>query len=588
MNTWVETDKQMLKEYTRSIIHMRRQFEVGRFRLVFGTGLTQPVGIPGWNKLNEMVALDSKVDGEKLLGRPTEEKVDEFLKNVSRETIVKLLTGAGPEETITTQKLYEHFKRKRYKQEDPSMYNTPKLDTNIYREWKNIIRDKLYEKAIVPEEILGGHEYLKHFLPIIKNTPLTITYNFDDILEMALYNDPKREEGDRGYEIITDICVLPRRRSAVIYHPNGYIPRNPIEEKTEEIVLSESEFASRMVELTSGEYNSLLHIFSRNTCLFVGLSLKDGILKNLLKQSANIAPGNYHYYVHYCKDNEKLSDEEIRAVRTANFETYNLITLFLNYKGLASTARLIYSGYDEASRRLEDKDVCTLADEVGVDLAFCFYIIGAVGAGKSTCVSQFRNLVTYDEWVEDRLPELAIDWQALEKYEKKAKQKIKKRIDEWISGQFYEKNRDLVYNKVGISVCDRCPLDPIVFTPEPERHGKATLLLKKICPGKTPHEVKSGHVIMLLDDPEHLEIRAQRSHRDYNKDGLKRMQEEILKIYGMDGFTAIDCRFLSFYDVIKSISRIIHMQEYKPAEIHKRLVEIKNGESKCSMKVEKN
>jgi len=36
-----------------------------------------------------------------------------------------------------------------------------------------------------------------------------------------------------------------------------------------------------------------------------------------------------------------------------------------------------------------------------------YYIIGAVGVGKSSAISNFRNLQTYDEWSDERRPDMA-------------------------------------------------------------------------------------------------------------------------------------------------------------------------------------
>ena len=160
--------------------------------------------------------------------------------------------------------------------------------------------------------------------------------------------------------------------------------------------------------------------------------------------------------------------------------------------------------------------------------------------------------------------------------EPQEKQKIKEELDKWVAEQFYEKNRDLIYSKVGISLCDRCPLDPVAFTPEEERQKKAERLLKTICPGQD--RVVKGHVIILWDDPEHLDIRARRTHKNYRKDSLKTMQEDLCEIYNMLSITKIDCRFISFYDVIKNVSRIIHLKDYSEADIHNRLIQIKKGE----------
>lgn len=570
MEKWTKTKGKLLKEYARPIVHLRRQFEAKRLVLVFGTGVVQQVGVPGWVDLNNKIASDSRVEGHKLLDRPLHESVDDFLKNESRETLLRLLSGAGPEETITTQRLFELFKSKKYACSDPAEYYSPKLDAGIYRQWRQIIREKLYEDACSENRILKAHKYLDSFLQIIKQMPLTITYNFDDVLEMALYHDPKKQE-PRGYETVTNLRALPRRKSAVIYHPNGYIPRNPMEEKGQEMVLSENEFANRMADLTSGQYNSLLHVLSTNTCLFIGLSLKDSILENLLKQSARIAPGNYHYYVDYYKTKlEKPTRSKKSSMESTNFEAYNLKTLLLTNRELKSLGKLINNGYDEVSKHFDNKPIFHFAQDNKIEnLDFCFYIVGSIGAGKSTCVSYLRSLITHDEWHEDKLPDLARYWRTLEDEDLR-----RKKIDEWIAQQFKQKNQDLLDVKLGISICDRCPLDPVSFTPEDKWREKAKLLLNTISPTEV-EKIQPGHIIYLWDDPEHLAIRVERTPKEYDKDKLDELQKKLDIVYDMDGITKIDCRFQSFYEIMKRVCRIIHMEPYQPARIHERLLAIK-------------
>jgi len=569
MSQLTNDDKKVLKEHYRPIVHMRRQFEAGKLVLVFGTGLTQPLGIPGWNKLNDMIASDSRVLGCGMLGRPTAEKIHEFLDTAGKKRIRTQILGPGPEETFTTQKLYEHFKRKQSKKLVER--HTPIfVDAKVYYEWKTIVRDQLYKRATKETAILGKHAYLRDFLPIIQNTPLTITFNLDDVIEATLYHTGPRE--GRGYETVTDIRVLPRRKSAVIYHPNGYIPRESMEENTQEIVLSESEFANRMAELSSGQYSSLLHTLSRNTCLFIGLSLRDGILKNLLKQSAMIAPGNYHYYVDYCDGRSKPRPcaEDYKSIRASNFDTYNLITLCMNDAQISLLGKMIRCGFEEPERMWTHDEFGHAAEAAGVaDTDLSYYIVGAIGAGKSTCVSFLRSLTTFDEWFERRKSVLAKNWTKLSPEERKE-------ADDWIAGQFKQKNLELLDKKCCISISDRCPLDPISFTDPKEWSEKAKSLLQKI----DPERVKSGHVIFLWHDPALLALRAARTEkRDYDEESLKQLQDSMQKAYDMRGVTRVDCRFLSFYEVMKSVCRIIHMSdEYEPADIHARLEDIRKGE----------
>ena len=59
-------------------------------------------------------------------------------------------------------------------------------------------------------------------------------------------------------------------------------------------------------------------------------------------------------------------------------------------------------------------ELVSLAEEAfnvqhtGARRKFVYYLIGAVGVGKSTAISNFRNLITYDEWIDERREDMAI------------------------------------------------------------------------------------------------------------------------------------------------------------------------------------
>ena len=309
--------------------------------------------------------------------------------------------------------------------------------------------------------------------------------------------------------------------------------------------------------------------------LFVGLSLKDGILKNALRQCATVTPGHYHYYVQHYSDSPPSEDEQY-VTREANFSTYNLITLFLNDAEIASLGKLVSVGYKPDTDVLEDNEFSHLASDLSVPTVYHHYVVGAVGAGKSTVVSHLRDLVTHDEWVEDRLPELAEVFTSLDA---DAKQKDKKKhIDDWIAQQFREKNHILLDEKVGLIVSDRCPLDPLVFTDAKEWQEKAKFLLKHVCPGKDTSLV-SGHIILLIDDPQVLDLRVRRTNKQYRANELQTMQESLQHLYSMEEMTCVDCRFRSLHDVMKEVGRIVHLTEkHSSADINKRMLDISGGE----------
>jgi len=582
MIDWSDIDKKVFKKYHHHIVHLRRQFKENRFGLVFGTGLTQQLNIPGWQDLNIKLANDPRVEGNALLNRPTDETVKSLLEKDSIDTICRLC-GAGPEETIITQRLYEHFRRCKYDSSPPDTHNKVKFNSDIQREWRKIIRESLYRDAESKDPIelsknmLKKHKYLKYILPLIRHTPLTINYNFDDVLEIVLNGSRRKEDrlSNRGYEATIDIRIPPRRSKSVVYHPNGYIPRNPMEGGYEGIVLSEDEFADRMIETMTGQYSSLLHHYSKNTCLFLGLSLKDGILKNILRQCATVTPGHYHYYVEYYKDNPPPEDEQI-AIRNANFSTYNLITLFLNNDEIASIGRQLSVGYNAETSNLEEGDFTHFVTDQSYSAVYHYYIVGSVGVGKTTVVSHLRDLITHDEWVEDRLPELAEVWKQLDTSEEQEQKKVKQ-IDEWIAKQFHEKNHILIDEKIGLIVSDRCPLDPFVFTSHDKWVDKAHFLRERVCPG-IGTKLLPGHIILLIDDPVAMDLRVRKTNKKYREAELKEMQDSLIHLYDMKGVTRVDCRFRTLHDIMKEIGRIIHLSDkFEAAPINERLEEIAEG-----------
>jgi hypothetical protein len=123
----------------------------------------------------------------------------------------------------------------------------------------------------------------------------------------------------------------------------------------------------------------------------------------------------------------------------------------------------------------------------GAQRKFVYYIIGAVGVGKSTAISNFRNLYTYDEWIDERRPDMAVPEQRFSKSQRKRIPEINR----WTAEQFRKKNLSLAKSHSGINVSDRCPLDPLTFGKPSERRGKAEYLLTAITDGKK-HSIEKG------------------------------------------------------------------------------------------------
>lgn len=536
----------VLARYNKAIVHMRKQVETKRFGLIFGAGLSRSFNIPTWKNLVDELAQDSEINGKCVID------------------VIPPRAGLP----YLTEMLFEHYKRCRYDSAEKRHHNTRKLDYRIGADWRELIRKHLY--ANIDGDIsssLEKHPYLTAYLPLIRRTHMTVTYNFDDLLEQALQHEPAAPQTSRGFESVTNPWMQFRRTDAVIYHPNGVIPQNLLETPSDRFVFSEASYVKQLMGIFAGDQAGLVNHLSKHTCLLVGLSLEDDTLRNVLTQAAHSCPGNFHYYIHYLSPSETLDEQTQNAIVCANFKVYNLITLFLDDDGIRSIGELI-----DIDRCTTDT-FCDFAETQNIPVRFRFYITGAMGVGKSTTINQFRNLTVLDEWLEQRLDVLAKGWDKLTSDEKE-------QIDSWITDQFAKKNAILRNAREGIFVLDRGPLDPVSFTHNKEWEKKASLLLEKICPGQARWRVEDGRVIFLRGDGSELSLRMVMTKRtDYTAKKLNQIQTKLSEIYGTEGVTQFDTHGLTPSDVARRIAEVIHLETYFPTcDLHGRLETIKNGE----------
>ena len=271
--------KSVLECFSRPIVHLRKQVASNRFGLIFGAGLSKAFGIPSWAQLVDMLAEDPDINGESVL------------------QMVPPRAGLP----YRTEMLFEHYKQQQYRKVPAEQHNTRLLDFKIIADWREILRKHLYRRVTTDlSGALATHPYLKHYLPLIRRSHMTVTYNFDDFIEQCLLK--LREGGDltsRGFESVTNPWTQFRRTTAIIYHPNGVVPQNALETPSDRLVFSEASYAEQLMGIFAGDQAGLMNHFSKHTCLLVGLSLEDETLRNILIQAARSCPGNFHYYIHY-------------------------------------------------------------------------------------------------------------------------------------------------------------------------------------------------------------------------------------------------------------------------------------------------
>lgn len=534
----------VLRRYVKAVVHMRQQYERNRFGLVFGAGIGLDLRFPSWVSLLQRIARHPELAAD------------------------QLIAGSGGNSTTLAQQLYQIYKSK-HETATLADGKSPKMrEMELRAKWRKIVRECLYrDVASDVDELANSDKYLRSLLPIIKKTPLTVTYNFDDTLQRLLLRDSKRNgERTRGYRTLWSGNVqLNARAGGVIYHPNGFLPHEERERPSDYLVFAEDSFADQLIDSMAGRYASLSTHFSQTTCLLVGISLQDPTLKHMLRQSAIHFPGHFHYLVRYVRDpaeRDSVCDDSDAA---ANFNVYNLNTLFLTAEEIGALATLITADKDEFT---------AFAQEVVPHSSFRFFVVGSVAAGKSTTVGHFRSMLTQDEWTEERAPNMEKAPELLDEEQKKA-------IDAWVADQVSQKNLNLINTaSSGIHVIDRAPLDAFAFTlDKSEWQAKATLLRRAIVPGYAANrKLMPGHVIFLKNNPEVMAERAISLHKKTDAEKLQAQQSELLHVYERlrpaEGVTVVDAFQKTPDEVVKEVARIIFGLEYAEADMHQLLLDI--------------
>lgn len=540
-----DTHAEILKAYPRAVVHLRRQFEVKRFGLVMGAGVSIDFKVPEWKILVERIAADPRVSGTDLLKGDVEKKSLPY----------------------KTQMLFHRY-RERAISAFAGKMSPLEAQNTIEADWLGVCATHIYS-SVTSElgEALGAHPYFEALLPLVQGSYLTINFNFDDFLERSLALRKRDEDkNNRGFEVVTDPWPQFRRQNSVIYHPHGVVPhrRALMELPTDRFVFSEAAYSTQYVGSRGHDTSFLIAHFARNTCLLLGCALEEE-LRNVLMRGAQINPGNYHYYVHYIADESSgPNEEQRRLISETNFNVYNLVTLFLTSEKIAALLDLLNN------KTVDSPALHDLATRTDVALKYNFYLTGAIGVGKSTTASQLRSLHVLDEWLEVRPQILAKPWDQLTPTEQTE-------ADDWIIGQFRAKNDVLRHLNEVISIVDRPPLDPLVFSKREDWSSKAKTLLDEICPERK-WSIEKGVVILLTGDPEVLSGRVRATGRsDYSKDRLERMQNDLTTIYSGSGVHKIDTRHLSVFDVIKRVAEIIHRSDYQPFDLHGSLLSLEGG-----------
>jgi predicted ATPase len=541
----VDEQRDLLKRYTRAIVHLRQQHNAGRLSLVFGSGIGRDLEFPMW---------------------PT------LVEDIVKAAVARGVEAPDKYSSITyqTQIIFQKFRAKRLIDADIAAIGAP-LDREaaIRSEWRALVHGNLYANPATSDaNKLDEHPYLLKWLPVFRSAALIVNYNFDDVLERLIQRHQKDKSGPittLGYESFWAPRANPRVDRTPIFHPNGYLPSNLHEKHSDTLVFSEDEFADQLTDLSSSSYQYLFNNLVRNTCLLIGLSLDDGTLKNLLRQNAKLHPGNFHYYVRYIERPDELSEHEKIAISDTNFEIYNLITIFLtkaDHGTLAELLSMAPPGHGTDADEFEE-----LAKDI--ESKFVFYIAGSVASGKTTLLSYFRNTYVFDEWLEPRIPEIVKPSNVLTPSERAI-------ADAWVLKQVRMKNNNLSAMKSGIYFVDRAPLDAFAFTEAGKFKEKAEMLDKEVCGTKDRKRLHSGCVFLLEADPKELQTRMfRRGRSESSADYLADQQEQLKAVYSGGGRYLIDAKCASAHSLARQIAQIVYRQPYVAFECDERLLQVK-------------
>jgi hypothetical protein len=542
MTTLGDTERRLLQRYPRAIAHMRWQLRAKRFGVVFGAGASRDLGFPTWEGLVQRVAESPEVDGA---------------------TLMKEVRKPLP---IVAEVAFHAFRQRNIDQVRAISSNANDVDRLLTARWIDLIHRCLY--AGVPESVSTLYErdtVYKHLLPVVRESPITVNYNYDDTLQRFLLHTRTGVDQDRGFETIVDPNLQHSASNSVLYHPNGFLPKVHLERTTDKIVFNDGTFADQINDFMMGTFSSMVHHLSQHTWLLVGLSLSDETLRHLLHKSALLNPGHYHYHVEHCPTAVDTPTSAIKGQAEANFETYNLITLFLDSNEIAGLGHCLVA---------PSGDLRALAEETNVRLSYTFYLTGVPGVGKTTSMSHFKNLATWDEWLEERLPEMAKPFVALTEEERL-------KVDAWIMKQVGLKNRRLLdaerEDGIGITIVDRCVPDAVTFTQPEGWRDKAQAVLNSVSPGSSKRSVHPGHVLLLVGDPKEIKIRAATKNKQTKEKYTDGMQRALRLLYGKDGVTEVDATNMTVRQVVKQIARIIHLSEYSECNLQKRLEDVRDG-----------
>jgi len=246
------------------------------------------------------------------------------------------------------------------------------------------------------------------------------------------------------------------------------------------------------------------------------------------------------------------------ASRESNFSTYNLVTLFLDDDGIRGLAELI---------NMPAPQFAMHASELGLPRSYVYFLSGAVGGGKTSCLAHFKSLTTFNEWIDPK-PELML------KPADGLSDSDRTVVDEWINKQFKRKSFLVRHAENEVCVVDRSLIDPLAFTPSHSRKVRACELADLY----GVEGAVEGEVILLVGIPQVMRGRIAERHKGGSEEYISSLQEAFRELWGMvSSVRIVDTGDKAIYQVVKEVSRIIHLEQYLCTPVRSILERVSEG-----------
>lgn len=532
------------KEYQKNrvtLTHLRQRFQNKELVPCLGSGINKPLNLPNWKELVQRIAMNEKVQGKTIF-----------------ESDILL--------PAKTQALYEAFRDKYLKEHKDDEKKNLYIEDTIRKEWISLIHDELYKTY--KENEPHNHEYWNDLINLVKDCPITVTYNFDDLIECSIRALKNKNVGERSCESVCHPLFQHGKGKPIIYHPNGYLPQNLEEDYCSQFVFEEKSFQNQLLDSIMGHYTELKYIFTKYTLLLIGTSIDDQTLRYLLRQNAVINPGQVHYYIYYKNEGFNMSETDMKALRESYFDTFNLIVLFLDDKEIKRLCQNITMDDDE------------FEDECGGVPSCNFYITGAPGTGKTTTLKYFTSYNIHSEWPSPRI-------EGVNKSDNKLNKDETLTVDEWIRKQFEVRNRAIskkYYSTHCVQIIDRTPLDPISYTVDRKTElAKAKALSEEYFKNnRWATKLTPGRIILLNTDSGTAKARLyKRNPGKYEPEWIEKKIQQFPLLFDKSKVYPIDATDLSPEEVVKKMLHAMYFTEYEETNLDLRLNDF--IENKCSL-----